>query len=143
MVTKYFDKGGDEISEGIYNDHIANDEYRIVNQFQNDKVKLVIEWVGKIADADSKFPSAYPLFVAKQYDFMPNKNEWSEAMESGTTFSNKKKADAFYEDFLLSWTESYIDVETGEMIETGNQLAPPPPPPPSSAPSQDYGFTAW
>ena len=143
MVTKYFDKGGDEISEGIYNDHIANDEYRIVNQFQNDKVKLVIEWVGKIENADASFPSAYPLFVAKQYDFMPNKQEWCESMEFGKVFSNIKKANAFYEDFLLSWTESYIDLDTGEMVETGNQLAPPPPPPPPSAPSQDYGFTAW
>lgn len=143
MVTKYINKEGEEISKSVYDDLYDLDEYRIVKQFENDKVRLFIVWSGKIENADSLFPSSYPLFVAVQHDYMPDKQEWCESIESGRTFSNIKKANDFYNDFLMQWTESFIDLETGDMQEVGNKLAPPPPPPPASAPTGDYEFTAW
>lgn len=142
MTAKFFDKDVQEISQNVFNDLIADDSYRIVNQFQNKRVKLVIEWVGKIENADSTFRPSYKLFIAKQYDWLPSENDWKESIESGTTFATFKAADLFYQDFLLRWTDSYFDDE-GEIKEVGNELTPPEPPKPTYAPTGDYDAMVW
>lgn len=142
MTTKFFDKEAQEISQNLFNDLIADDSYRIVGQFKNKRVKLVIEWIGQVDNADTLFRTSYKLFVAKQYDWMPKEETWKESIESGTTFATLKAAEAFYEDFLLRWTKSYID-EEGEMQEVENELAPPEPPKPTYAPTGDYDTMVW
>lgn len=142
MAIQYFDKDVKEITENLYKDLVADDSYRTVHAFQNEKVKLIIEWVGAIEGADQLFRTTYPLFVAKQFDFLPDKDEWIESFESNRTFPNMKKVSQYYEDFVMRWTESYID-EEGEIHEVGNVLAPPPPPPSEDAPQGTYDEMVW
>lgn len=140
MVTQYFDKEGDEISANLYKDLAADDSYRIVHAFENEKVRMLLLWTGEIKGADQMFRTSYPLFKVEQYDKLDGK--WVESFESGKTLPTLRKAEEYYEDFVMRWTESYID-EDGEMHEIGNLLAPPEPPKPDNAPVGDYDFVAW
>lgn len=140
MVTQYFDKGGNEISANLYQDLIKDDTYRIVHAFENEKVRLIITWQGEIKGADQLFRTTYPLFKTEQHDKLGDK--WVESFESGKTFSDMKKVESFYEDFIIRWTESYFD-EDGEVHEVGNKLAPPEPPKSSNAPQGNYDEMVW
>lgn len=140
MTTQYFDKDVNEISVNQYKDLLADDTYRIIHAFENEKVRLVITWQGAIKDADQLFRATYPLFKAEQYDKVGDK--WVESFESGTTFANLNKAESYYEDFVMRWTDSYID-EEGEIHEVGNVLAPPEPPKPDDAPQGNYDEMVW
>lgn len=142
-MVKFIDKDGNEITQGVFNEYIADDSYRIVRQFQNEKIKVVIEWVGKIENADALFPSCYPLFVAYHFDAITEGNAvktWKESIESGKVFAKQAMAIKHYEEFLTSWSESYI--ENGELCEVGNLLAPVIPPAPD-APLGNYNVVAW
>lgn len=142
MVTKYFNKEAKEITKNLFDDLNADPEYKQVYGFDNQKVRLIIEWTGEIKDASNLFRTSYPLFTAKQFDYLPDEDRWLESPESGTTFSNIKKAASFYEDFLLRWTGSYFD-DDGLLIEVDNVLAPPPPPPAPDAPIGGYDEMVW
>lgn len=140
MVTLYLDKDVNEITASECNDLLADDSYRIVHAFENEKVRLIITWLGKIVDGDQMFRTTYPLFKAEQYDKLGDK--WVESPESGTTFPNLKKVEAYYEDFVIRWTKSYFD-EDGNIHEVGNVLAPPEPPKPNDAPEGNYDEMVW
>lgn len=140
MVTKYFDKEVNEISANLCKDLLADESYRTVRAFENEKVRLVITWVGEIKDADELFRTTYPLFKLEQHDKVDG--AWVESFESGRTFASMRKVDEYYEDFIVRWTASFFD-EDGEIHEVGNLLAPPEPPKPDDAPAGNYDEMVW
>lgn len=138
-MVMYFDHDVNEITQDQFNKLNEDETYRVVHAFENEKVRLVITWQGRIEDAENMFRTTYPLFKAEQHDKVGDK--WVEAPESGTTFANKRKMESFYENFVMSWTESYLD-DNCEIVEVGNKLTPPEPVS-EDAPQGVYDEMVW
>lgn len=107
-----------------------------VKEYKGDKIWVRLAWIGKY---DKALPSEYRHSHGIQvYNHLfVKETEWDEevmidkgwvldptASESART---KSAAEALYEDMLIKYTESFIDVdEDGEVVfvEEGNKLAP-------------------
>lgn len=127
-VTKYFDRDGKVITRGVWEEKVKEPSYFTVRQFDNGRVRIRILWKGIVPDADNQFRSSYPLFALE----LENYNDEGRLIldpSNGRLFPDEKKAVAFYNDFVLKWTESLMD-EEGNVEEVGNTLAIPEPPKP-------------
>lgn len=133
-TTKYFDRDGKVITRAKWEEKIQQPSYWTVRQFDNGKVMIRIVWKGLVADADNQFRSSYKLFTLELFNYNDVGHQIADP-SSGRFFPDEKKAIAFYDDFILKWTESVMD-EDGNVEEVGNTLAPiePPKPPDPNIP---------
>lgn len=135
----FYDYTGDSISKDQWEKLREDDDYALVGAFENEKVQILIEWVGAVSNADIKrlFKGQYPLFRLYQYDKNDN-GDWIEAPEHGKTFPTALKAQAYYDEFVLNWTKSYRDHD-GKIVEIENKLAKPD----LAKPVGDYEESTW
>ena len=115
---------------------LKNDPSWTVREYRNDKLWLRFHWVGRY---DKSLPAEYRhSHAVTVYNRLITKaSEWEEEtivdkswvidQAASETFRTKSTAEAHFEDLLLRYTESFIDVdEDGEVVfvEEGNKLAP-------------------
>jgi hypothetical protein len=106
------------------------------SEYKNDKIWVRLHWLGRY---DKALPSEYrhAAAVTVYNRVLIKSSEWEEEKivdkgwvadpSASETFRTKSAAESHYEDLLLRYTESSIDVdEDGETIfvEAGNQLKP-------------------
>ncbi|WP_151708836.1 hypothetical protein [Acinetobacter brisouii] len=121
----YFDKDGkSRINEQEWLQKRQDKDYCEILRFQDNKVRIVIEWLGQ-ADDQVLFPASYPIFKAIQHDKLSS-GAWVEAPESQKSFAKLKDAEDHYNHHVLAWTKSYTNND-GALVEVGNELAPPDP----------------
>lgn len=131
----YYDKRGAPIAFEDYKAKRKDPSYTIIEQFDNQEVKLSIEWLGKVRDA-ARFPdiSYWPLFQINVWNGMPLSDgtvQWVNDPRSGETYGSEAAAREAYREFLLEWTDcKLVEDKKGDLVfkEEGNILAPPPPP---------------
>lgn len=107
-----------------------------VREYRNDKIWVRFHWVGRYRkDLPSEYRHSHGVTVFNRV--IVKSSEWEEETltdkgwvadpAASETFRTKSAAEAHFEDLLLRYTESSIDVdEDGEVtfVEAGNQLAP-------------------
>jgi len=117
-----------------------------VRAYDNNKVRAVVEWIGRVENPQNTFLDYYKVFRFDVWNYMEG-SQLAHDPSTPTFFSNEEEAVNAYEAFLLKWTEAERDDE-GVLLEVGNALVPPPPPnpdAPASAPADDdvSGVGAW
>lgn len=133
MATRaFYDRTGMKIGPNKWLELREDRNYTIVREFDNGAVYVTVEWVGKVVG--ELFRSCWPLFkiTVQNYDSTGVLRE--DPADSGKTFATEADAINFYEDFLLKYTESDLDLdENGHpiFVEKGNQLDNTPEEPPS------------
>lgn len=108
-----------------------------LKEYRNEKIWVRVEWVGRY---DNKLPAEYrhshQIVVLNRVK--TRKSEWDEEtitdagyvkdITATQSFRTRSAALSAYEDMLLRYTESFIDMdeETGEttLVEEGNELGP-------------------
>jgi hypothetical protein len=139
----FYDRDGEKISLAAWKEKQADESYTTLKQFDNGKVRVILEWNGRVPNADSSFSDTWPLFILTVGNYASDGRLRTDPVDDGKTFSNEKDALDFYTAFIAKWTESEleVDLETGEEVlhEVGNTLAPvePPKPPDPNRPTTD------
>lgn len=134
-MSVYYDKQGCPI---LFEDYLAKRKdpaYRDLAVYDNQNVKVQVEWLGKVKDA-RKYPTTdyWPLFGINIWNGMPQPDggvEWVPDSMTGQTYGTEAAAMEAYRDFLLKWTNcTTVESATGEVVfkEEDNVLSPPPPP---------------
>lgn len=107
-----------------------------VKEYRNDKIWLRFHWIGKYRkDLPAEYRHSHGVTVFNRV--IVKTSEWEEEKledkgwvvdpAASETFRTKSAAESHYEDLLLRYTESSIDMdEDGNtfFVEAGNQLAP-------------------
>lgn len=107
-----------------------------LSEYRNDKIWVRLHWIGRYKkDLPAEYRHSHGVQVYNRV--IVKSSEWDEEklLDKGwvldpaatETFRTKSAAESAYEDLLLRYTESSIDIdEDGDTIfvEAGNQLAP-------------------
>lgn len=107
-----------------------------LKEYRNERIWVRLHWVGKY---DKSLPAEYRHSHGVQVwnRVIVKKSEWEEETmqdkgwvldpSASQTSRTKSGAEAIYEDMLIKYTKSYIDMDDdGEtsLVEEGNELAP-------------------
>jgi hypothetical protein len=141
-MVAYMDKDGLLISKSGWINKRADDSYRTIRQFDNGKVRVLLEWYGKVSTPDS-FEDYWELFQLRVFNYLDAGQLVDDPNFRDKFFGTESSGVAAYEDFMLRWTDSLVD-EEGNFTEsednTLEQRQPPPPPVPTDRPSSDAGL---
>lgn len=142
----YLDRNGNKISADEFIERAADPEYAQVRAFDNGRVRVFLNWTGKIANPDQTFEGYRKLFTLEVWNYSESGNLTRDPAYP-QTFPDQDSAVTAYEAFIERWTASERDRE-GKLVEVGNSLVPPPPPNPDmplSEPIDDdeNGVGAW
>lgn len=144
MAVAYLDHDGKLISQATYEKCQADQNYRVLRQYDNNAVRIELLWTGKIANYGQVFPDFYKLFTLRVHNYRDGALV-KDITQDGQTFPTMEKAIAGYETLLLQWTDCVTNSE-GDFVEVDNTLTPPPPPNPDR-PENDAedmgGVGAW
>ena len=110
--------------------HRADPSYRVVRQYDNGVVNVVLEWTGRVADFGQVYDEFHKVYALVVQNYTSDGGLALDPVERDRTFPTEVAAVAFYEEFLTKWTDSAVD-DFGEFQEADNSLAPPPPPDPN------------
>lgn len=118
----YKDREGDLIDAARWESLRSDESYSILGNFENEKVKIRAEWVGKPHDPKvmEEYWEIYSLEVWNWYE-----GKWVLDTSSRYYFSEAQMM-AQYRAFLKRYTECHDD-EEGNFVEVGNKLTPPDP----------------
>lgn len=118
----YKDREGDLIDAARWESLLSDESYSILGNFENEKVKIRAEWVGKPHDPKvmEEYWEIYSLEVWNWYE-----DKWVLDTSSRYYYSETQMM-AQYRAFLKRYTECHDD-EEGNFVEVGNKLAPPDP----------------
>jgi hypothetical protein len=139
----YFDRDGNSIPLAQWKTYRQDESYALVKQFDNGKVRVILEWMGRVPNPHASFPDTWPLFMLMVHNYASDGTLRADPVDDGKTFCNERAAVDFYTTFIAKWTESEleVDLETGEevLVEVGNTLKPvePPKPPDPNKPTTD------
>jgi hypothetical protein len=125
--TKYFARDGRQIDAKTWSKLLRDLDYCAVRMFENDKVRVVLDWTGIVPNADQFFPDHYPVYSLHVDNYNHAGEPFRDPVEDGRTFPNEAVAITAYEKFLKKWTDSFID-EEGKFVDLGNEAKPPAPP---------------
>lgn len=129
-MVGYFGRDGRQCQKVEWDRLRSDRDYRIVREYQNDQVHVVLEWMGYVNDV-SIFRDCWNMFVLQ----VMNRNsvdQWKpDPVEHGKWFGFEADGIKAYEEFLERWTASHRN-DDGEFVEEDNDLAPPPPPNPDA-----------
>lgn len=150
-VTSYYDRQGEKISLKAWREKLADASYAAVKAFDDGRVRVTLDWVGRVRDAENSFQDTWPVFVMNVGNYGSDGVLRSDPIENGKTYPDETAALNAYTAFIAKWTESQmeVDLETGEeqLVEVGNTLAPvePPKPPDPNRPTTetDDEVGAW
>lgn len=118
----YKDREGDLIDAARWESLRSDESYSILGNFENEKVKIRAEWVGKPHDPKvmEEYWEIYSLEVWNWYE-----DKWVLDTSSRYYYSETQMM-AQYRAFLKCYTECHDD-EEGNFVEVGNKLVPPDP----------------
>ena len=144
----YIDRTGRRIDHGEWLKRLSDESYCTVKEFDNGQVNVRLRWVGKLNRLQAQsFRDTWPVFAARVMNYKEDGSLAADPVDDGRTFHDEESALDWYEEFLTTWTESFIN-EDGKLAEVDNHLAPPPPPDPDAPTStlkdapEDFG-AAW
>lgn len=124
----YLNKKLEEISHTEWVAFSKNRKYTMIAEYENPKIKLKALWVGKCSDS-AIIPAAhrkpFRILVLNNTGSTDNP-KWCNDPSSRKDFRTEADLMDFYNDFLITWTKSYVD-EDGEFYIEDNLIAPPPP----------------
>lgn len=126
----YIDRVGMLITAEAWKAKQSDESYTIVRQYDNGAVRLVLKWVGRVANPAQVFSAYYKVFVLLVQNYRSDGTLVNDPVDGDKTFPDEAAAIEGYEEFLLKWTSCESD-EAGEFIEQDNDLTPPPPPDPN------------
>lgn len=132
-MTKYFDRELNPITQSQWMEHMSDDSYRIVRQFDNGKVLVKLFWQGNVTPKEmaNLMPEYYPIFKIQVLNYNSVGVPINDPVDDGKTFGDESSANEFINNFLIKYTTSHWDgAEEGQgnFIESDNRLAPAPPP---------------
>jgi len=143
MAYVFVDQNGVRITPTEWEEKRANDDYRFIRRFEDDKVRVTVEWIGKVPKSSlQSFREYWPVFEMRVENGTPN--GWRlDPADGEQMFGYLDDAVKAYEEFLVRWTECEQDDE-GKLIEVGNKLTPPDPNIPTTAATElDPEVGAW
>jgi hypothetical protein len=125
-----FDQRGAPISREQFDRLILDEAYHMPRHYLNDKIEVILRWVGFVPDA-AECPREYWKLFRVRVCNRVNGNAIEDPVLS-KNFATREDAENYYGDVLVEHTDSYwTPTGTREaLIEVGNQFAPPPPPQP-------------
>jgi len=109
----------------------------ILKEYRNGKIWVQLRWIGRYRkDLPAEYRHSHEIQVLNR--LIERKSEWDEeeTIDKGwqvdpsasQSFRTRSAAESAFEDMLLTYTESYIDMdeETGEttLVQEGNELGP-------------------
>lgn len=132
---RYINRKGETIDKEEWDKLRADESYYIVHRFDNDKVKLIIEWIGRLDDrqVESLYEDMYPLFRVSLYNYDGTGVARQDPVNHGDTFSNEEDCNEFYQEFLIRWAgaekKEVLDKKSGlwreKLIVQGNKFGEP------------------
>jgi hypothetical protein len=134
----YVGRDGARMKKEAWTEHSCKPEYVVVRHYDNDKVRAIVEWVGKVPNIDSTWGDMWKVLKFEVWNIRDN-GEWAlDPVESDKWFPSQDKAIEYYEKFIEQWTAAHRD-ESGHLVEEDNiyYIPPPPPPPDPDAPTSD------
>lgn len=117
---------------------LQDPEYSIVQEFDNEVVKVTLRWQGKVVNGGNTLPEFWPLFILDVMNYNESGALVPDPTTNGQTFGSEKAGIKAYQEFLNDWTDCTVD-HNGVFKEVGNTLVPPPPPDPDMPLSQPVG----
>jgi hypothetical protein len=128
----YINRSGAKITAKEWEALIASESYSTVRRYDNSEVRVVVDWVGTVANMDV-FPEMRKVIRLDIFNLNSSGKWVKDPVQSDLWFPNEETAINAYEQFIERWTNSHRD-ENDELIEEDNLYAPPPPPPPPPSP---------
>lgn len=132
-MAKYYDKLGAPIDFESYKEKRKDPNYKFVELYDNQKVRLSIEWLGKVPQPDI-MRDYWPLFQVNVHNGIPQADgsiKWAEDGQSGAKFGRVEDARKAYQEFLVEWTECEMKETKGgvmKFVEADNIHEMPAPP---------------
>lgn len=135
MADIYQNIDGTSIGSKTWGEKKDSPEWTL-KEYRNDKIWVRLHWIGRYRkDLPAEYRHSHGIQVYNR--LIVKKTEWEEETledkgwildpAATQTFRTKSAAEAAYEDMLLSYTASSLEMdEEGEMtfVEVDNQLAP-------------------
>lgn len=147
----YFDKDRVPITAQKWLELQKDESYVTRYIFDNAKVRVSIEWIGRMDARDQVglLPEFWPMFKVRVLNYVDG-SLIADPVEDGVTYGSESAARERVESFLTKWTECVYVVKSDgsyRFVEEGNTLAPPEPPNPDKPQSDvailDDGVGAW
>ena len=116
---RYKDREGNLIDNAQWELLRSDQAYSILGNFENEKVKIRAEWIGKPRDPKvmEEYWEIYELSVWNRHE-----GKWI-VDPSSRHYSDEAQMMAKYRSFLKRYTECHYDDE-GDFVEVGNKLVP-------------------
>lgn len=141
---RYKGRADEELTFEEWKANTENEEYSVLCQFRNDKVKLSLEWLGTTSDSRAPF-EYWDIYELNVWNWLIDGAE----LEGGRwvldprsrRYWDEAAAVKAYERFLVDYTDcEYVPLEDGSMAfkEVGNDLTPPDPNMPSGADNNPF-----
>jgi len=135
--TRYYDRDGAPIEKAQWVELRKDPGYVEMKVYDNGKVRVVIQWLGKVVAPDNMDAEYWPLYALE----IRNRSDdsWVPDPNSGETYGRYSAALGDYQDFLLCWSDSSMeDLGKGEVfVEADDNLAALPPPPDRNTPESE------
>lgn len=132
---RYINRKGEIIDHETWEAHRADESYFYVHRFDNDKVSLTIEWIGRLDDrqVENLFEESYPLFRVSLYNYGADGKPRQDPVNHGDTFATQEECDEFYNKFLTRWAgaevRTVLDKKSGlwrdKLVVEGNKYGAP------------------
>ncbi len=127
----YLNRDGLRIDKAQWKVLQADEDYKVVRQFDNGTVRVRLVWIGSVTDKQAQtFRDTWPVFTISVWNYRADGSMVLDPVKNGETFPHIEQGIAAYEEFLLDWTDCEV-TDDGRFIEVDNSLAPPPPPDPN------------
>lgn len=144
----YHDREGSKISQAEWKTKRQDSDYSQLKAFDDGRVRVHLEWVGRVRDAMNSYSDSWPIFLLHVGNYDASGVLRADPIEDNKTFGDEASALKHYTEFLTRWTESHTvkNETTGEeeLVEEGNTLAPPVPDDPNLPTTEtDDSFGAW
>lgn len=121
--TRYYDRDGAPIEKAQWQELQKDVGYGEMKVYYNDRVKVVVKWLGKVVAPDNMDAEYWPLYSLEVFNMADG--AWARDPNSGETYGRYAEAVSDYQQFLLDWTDSSMeDLGKGEVfVEAADNLA--------------------
>lgn len=136
----YFNVDGSQIQKDEYEKlRKENPNHWVIREYENSRVRVRMIHIDHFdAGYMRRVPKEHRMYVIveceniidKDYEGNPIHKAYIKDVSATKEFRNAEDATGYYTKFLIDYTESEYDADTGELIEVGNVLVPPKPPSP-------------
>lgn len=132
---RYINRKGETISKDEWQELREKEDYLYVHRFDNEKVALSIEWVGRLDDRQlaNLMEEYWPLYTVSLFNYGADGRPRPDPVNHGDTFATEAECKEFYEAFLIKWAgaeqRSVLDKKSGlwrdRLVVENNKYAEP------------------